>query len=87
MKRYVLFWLALVAVLCASCGQGAPAADSPACPRPSGTPHYLEVPPELLPAPGPTTGAREVEIGGKRIVVDRVVEGPLCNDTWRGTVY
>jgi hypothetical protein len=29
----------------------------------------------------------QVEIGGKMITVDRLVEGPLCNDTWSGTVY
>ena len=28
-----------------------------------------------------------MEIGGKTITVDKVVEGPLCNDTWSGTVY
>jgi hypothetical protein len=28
-----------------------------------------------------------MRIGGKDIQVDRVVEGPLCNDTWSGTVY
>jgi hypothetical protein len=29
----------------------------------------------------------KVEIGGKMISIDRLVEGPLCNDTWSGTVY
>jgi hypothetical protein len=28
-----------------------------------------------------------MEIGGRTINVDKVVEGPLCNDTWSGTVY
>lgn len=28
-----------------------------------------------------------VEIGGKQMLVDKVVSGPLCNDTWQGTVY
>jgi len=28
-----------------------------------------------------------VEIGGKTVLVDRIVEGPLCNDTWSGTIY
>jgi hypothetical protein len=28
-----------------------------------------------------------VEIGHESLQVDKVVEGPLCNDTWRGTVY
>jgi hypothetical protein len=29
----------------------------------------------------------EMEIGGRKILVDQVVEGPLCNGTWSGTVY
>ena len=29
----------------------------------------------------------EIEIRNKTITVDRVIEGPLCNDTWEGTVY
>jgi hypothetical protein len=28
-----------------------------------------------------------MDIGGRTIRVDRVVEGPLCNDAWSGTVY
>jgi len=28
-----------------------------------------------------------MKIGGKDIRVNKVVEGPLCNDTWNGTVY
>ncbi len=28
-----------------------------------------------------------VEIGRNKMQVDKVVEGPLCNDTWNGTVY
>ena len=28
-----------------------------------------------------------MEIGGRTIPVDKVVEGPLCNDTWSGIVY
>jgi hypothetical protein len=28
-----------------------------------------------------------VQIGGRAIVVDRIVERTLCNDTWEGTVY
>lgn len=29
----------------------------------------------------------DIEIKGKTVAVDRVIEGPLCNDTWEGTVY
>ena len=37
----------------------------------------------LLPDPKPTA----VEINGKMVLVDRVIEGALCNDKWSGTVY
>lgn len=33
--------------------------------------------------PGPIT----VEIQGKKMKVDKVVDYPLCNDVWSGTVY
>lgn len=29
----------------------------------------------------------EMEIRNKTITFDRVVSGPVCNDTWEGTVY
>ncbi len=87
MKRHLLFWLALLAGSCASCGQDAAANDPLFCPRLAGTPHYLTVPPELLPTPQPFPTASQVEIGGKSVLVDRVVEGPLCRGTWSGTVY
>ncbi|MCU0520753.1 MAG: hypothetical protein MUF84_08690 [Anaerolineae bacterium] len=35
--------------------------------------------------PGPTPSL--IQIGRKTIEVDRVIHGPLCNDTWSGTVY
>ena len=28
-----------------------------------------------------------VEIKGEEVMVDRVITGPVCNDTWSGTVY
>jgi hypothetical protein len=28
-----------------------------------------------------------MKIGDRTVLVDKVVEGPLCNDTWHGTVY
>jgi len=87
MKRYLLFWPALVIALCASCGQQAPSKDLPSCPRATGTPHYLTVRPDLLPTPEPFPTPTQVEIGGRSLLVDRVVEGSLCNGTWSGTVY
>ena len=86
-KRNRLFWLGVLTALLVSCGTGAPVDDPPFCPRPAAAPHYLAVPPEQLPTPRPSSTATQVEIGGKRLLVDRVVEGPLCNDTWSGTVY
>jgi hypothetical protein len=61
----------------------------PACPPAIGTPHYLTVLPEALPTPDPGSASTPIlmEIEGKTIPVDKVVEGPLCNDTWSGTVY
>jgi hypothetical protein len=87
MKTHLLFWLAFIVAVCASCSQAAPANDPPFCPRPAGAPHYLTVPPEQLPTPQPFPTPTQIEIGGKSLPVDRVVEGPLCNGTWRGTVY
>lgn len=80
---FLLLWLALVAALAASCSQGVPAAS----PQPAGTTCYLTVPPELLPTSPPFPTPVEMEIGGRTVMVDRVVEGPLCNGAWSGTVY
>jgi hypothetical protein len=41
----------------------------------------------IIPTPGPTPAPISVEINGKMVLVDRVVEGPLCNDSWYGKVY
>lgn len=82
MRRSLLLCLVLIGVLLAGCGRA-----EPFCPRPAGTPHYLAGAPELLPTPRPAAGPVEVEIGGEMVAVDRVVEGPLCNDSWSGTVY
>ena len=63
--------------------------NASACPPMTGTPLYLTVPPEELPTPATETKSSpiSIEIGGKTTPVDKVVEGPLCNDTWSGTVY
>jgi hypothetical protein len=28
-----------------------------------------------------------MEIKGKEILFDEIITGPVCNDTWRGTIY
>lgn len=84
MKRLFLIPMIIALLFLSACGP-----QAPACPRATGTPHYLVVPPEELPTPVPETNSSPIsmEIGGKTINVDKVVEGPLCNDTWSGTVY
>lgn len=64
--------------------------QEPICPPPSGTQQYLVYPAPTanvdndgLENPTPVT----LEIGNRTIVVDRVIEGPLCNDSWSGTIY
>ncbi len=73
----------IVAILfLAACGP-----QAPACPQTTGTPEFLTVPPGELTAPTPAAFPAQVEINGKMMQVDKVVEGPLCNDAWSGTVY
>ena len=59
------------------------------CPSIEGTP--IPKPPlaELIamPSPKPPTEPTTVEIGGKTITVDKLIDYPLCNDVWSGTVY
>ena len=38
-------------------------------------------------SPSSSSGPIQVEIQGKRMEVDKVVDYPLCNDNWSGTVY
>lgn len=50
---------------------------------------YLSASPNDLPTPTPLPSATPVmvEIGGRKIAVDKVVSGALCHDHWSGTVY
>lgn len=60
------------------------------CPQADGTPAYLTgLPLDSLFAvtPGPSPAPVMMEIGGRSIPIDKVVTGPLCNDSWSGTVY
>jgi hypothetical protein len=77
--------LAAVATLLLPACQG----HEPVCQLATGTPEYLTIPPEDLPTPVSETNSSPIsmEIGGRNITVDKVVEGPLCNNTWSGTVY
>jgi hypothetical protein len=78
--RTLVFIAALL--LLAACQQA-----TPVCPPATTTPQYLTISPDHLPTPTPSSGSQNMLIGRKEIRVDKLVEGPLCNDTWRGTVY
>ena len=85
MLRYrVLLPVCLFLILLAGCGKP----PSP-CPVSTGAPRYISVSPEELPAPTPGPGVATIVtmLGGKSLAVDKIVTGPLCNDTWSGTVY
>ena len=76
--------LGMVLIL-AACGP-----KLPACPTPApGTPRFLTPVPETMIASLQATPGKSapVEIGRKIIQVDRIIEGPLCNDKWEGTIY
>jgi hypothetical protein len=71
-------------ILCLSACQ----TNNTVCPPVTGTPESLSLPPDQLPTPTPGPGGTmEVVINGRSMTVDKVVEGPLCNDTWSGVVY
>jgi len=58
------------------------------CPLITSTPLFLSGSPELIPTPTQNASADlSVTIDGKALQVDRVVSGPLCNDSWSGIVY
>jgi len=77
-----IFFSAILLLLISSCGEPAPT-----CPTPTGTVQYLTAPPGKLATPTPSLGSFQVEVSGRELQVDKVVEGALCNDTWSGTVY
>ena len=85
-SRYYLYFLILIFV----CNLAACDRNKMVCPPEEETPQpalqladLIEIPPPAFEPSGPI----QVEIGGKMIVVDNVVDYPLCNDVWSGTVY
>ena len=64
--------------------------NSTVCPQDEGSPQPALQLADLLAAQPPITNSAapiQVEIQGKVIEVDKVVDYPLCNDNWSGTVY
>jgi hypothetical protein len=82
MKHCIFVLSGIVLILMASCQ-----AQEPACQRQTGTPVYLTGLPDATPTPNSASKPVPVEVGNKLILVDQVIEGPLCNGRWSGTVY
>ncbi len=64
--------------------------SQPACPAETVPPKHLtinDIQNLPLPASSSATAPVDVEINGKLVSVNKVVDGPLCNDSWQGTVY
>jgi hypothetical protein len=84
MKRWFLILAGIALLLFSAC-------QSPknACRQATGTRQYLATPLAALSTPtlGPSPTSIVMEINGRAIPIARVIEGPLCNDTWSGTVY
>lgn len=65
-------------------------ASSPACPKPTGSPQLASDSPPAVPSiatPEPSLAPTQMEIGGRTVTVDQIVDGPLCDGAWSGTVY
>jgi len=54
---------------------------------PEGSVTYVEIIASLPEATDGSTQDTELEIGGKTILFDQVIHGPLCNNSLAGTVY
>jgi len=60
------------------------------CTAERGAPQQFADPAQLpvrIATPGPALNPALVTISGKQVLVNKVVQGPLCNDAWQGVVY
>ena len=84
MKRFTLQFF-LLTFLLAACSR-----TNTVCPPEEGMPQPAPQLADLIESPPPLSASSapiQVEIKGKSMEVDKVVDYPLCNDNWSGTVY
>jgi len=74
--------LSLIVLLSSACQPVCPPGSVTYLPDPTMFPIYAP-PADASPTPTPSL----VEISGRMMEVDRLIQGPLCNDVWSGTVY
>lgn len=82
LKSLILLFFILLVTSCQS--------KNTVCTAERGTPQLFADPAQLpvrIAAPGPPLNPTLVTISGKQVLVDKVVQGPLCNDAWQGVVY
>ena len=88
MKRKTIYWLliltSLIFISLSACERERTGClDENATPRPT-----IEFE-TIIQTPAPDTGETPlmVEVKGKMMEVDQLVDYPICNDNWSGTVY
>jgi hypothetical protein len=77
MKKCILITLSIVGILLSAC-------HSSTCPE--GAVGYLS-PPYPPPVERTSQDTTTISLNKQEIVVDEVISGPICNDSWSGTVY
>lgn len=83
-KNFLLLLIVLFALILAACER-----TKTVCPPIVGTEEAALQLSDLIERTHPISSPRpvSVEIGGKQVEVDQLVNYPLCNDDWSGTVY
>jgi len=83
--NHLFFMIVIFVFFLTACGR-----KNTVCPSKDGTPQSTLQLADLIkmtPDPLSLSTPVQVEIRGKLMEVDKVVDYPLCNDDWSGTVY
>ena len=82
-KKHLLFMIYALVLLLTTCSR-----TKTVCPPDEGTQQsVLQLAAVIQMTPPPLSGPTQVEIRGKIMEVDKLVDYPVCNDDWSGTVY
>ena len=82
LRHALLLSLALLVV--SGCSESSPACPPTVSPAPGSGSSPADV---TMATREPPVAPAQVEIGGRTVTVDQVVDGPLCGGAWSGTVY